>query len=836
MELFKILGTIAINSKDANKSLDEVSDKGENAHSKLSGAFSKIGSAALAVGKTVAVGMGAAATAVAGLVTKSVQSYAEYEQLVGGIETLFGQTTQTYEEFSESMRKKGVTDLLEINNAYLKTFDDAVTVIRNADEAYKTAGMSANEYMSTVTSFSASLIASLDGDTAKAAEYANRAIIDMSDNANKMGTDISMIQNAYQGFAKQNYTMLDNLKLGYGGTKEEMARLISEASKMKDVQKELGIVVKDGDMSFANIANAISVVQKKMGITGTTAREASETISGSLGMAKAAWENMITAMADTEADFDGTIQAFIESVKTVADNIIPVAMTALEGVSQLVTELGQMLVAELPPMLESLLPSLIEGATGLINSVVELLPSLIDLLVNTALPQFLTAIGSIAETLMSALPGIMEQLGSALVTALPTLMTAVGNMLVGLADFIQTNLPVFTEKAKDMVGGLGQKIQENLPTIISKGLDILLGLSESILTNIPMLVETGMDLILSLVKGIVAALPELIAKAPQIVTNLANTISNSMATIFAKGLEIIWELIKGIIAAIPDLVRNIPKIIEAIIAVWNAVNWLNLGKNLITGISKGIKNMGGSLKNTASNLFNKLKDSTVNIFKSIGNGIMHPINTAKSLFSGAVTGIKNLAVNGFTALKNSAKSIFNGVKDAITHPIKTAKDLIKSMVDTIKGFFTKLDIKFPPIKLPHFKLVGEFSLENMTVPHLSIEWYKKAMNAPMLLNEPTIFGYNPATGQVRGAGEAGEEVVAGASMLMRMIKGAVNSELDSVAYYLQQLISMLADYFPELIAASGHDIVTDDGTIIGHYTPMIDKRLGELQKLKERGR
>ena len=202
---------------------------------------------------------------------QAVQSYAQYEQLVGGVDTLFGESSKKVQEY--------------------------------ANNAFKTSGMSANQYMETVTSFSASLISSLDGDTEKASEVANRAIIDMSDNANKMGTDMQSIQNAYQGFAKQNYTMLDNLKLGYGGTKEEMARLISEASQMTDVQKELGIVVNDGDMSFANIANAISVVQKNMGLMGTTASEASGTISGSTGSMQAAWQNLITGIADDNADF-----------------------------------------------------------------------------------------------------------------------------------------------------------------------------------------------------------------------------------------------------------------------------------------------------------------------------------------------------------------------------------------------------------------------------------------------------------------------------------------------------------------------------------------------------
>jgi phage-related protein len=240
----------------------------------------------------------------------------------------------------------------------------------------------------------------------------------------------------------------------YGGTKEEMQRLLDDAEKLTGKKYDVS--------NFADITEAIHAIQEKMGIAGATAKEASETIEGSLNMTKAAWQNLLTGLADTEADHDRLIGNFIDSVKTFAGNVIPVAMTALEGVAQLVTEIGKMLVSELPPMLETLIPAIIEGATGLINSVVEILPSLIDLLVNTAIPQFLTAVGSIIETLISALPTILGKLGSALISALPTLMGFVGKMITGIADFIQTNLPIVTEKAKDLVGGLGQKIQENL--------------------------------------------------------------------------------------------------------------------------------------------------------------------------------------------------------------------------------------------------------------------------------------------------------------------------------------------------------------------------------------
>ena len=274
---------------------------------------------------------------------QAIESYADYEQLVGGVDTLFKESSKTVQEY--------------------------------ANNAYKTAGISANEYMDTVTSFSASLISSLGGDTKKASEYANRAIIDMSDNANKMGTDMSMIQNAYQGFAKQNYTMLDNLKLGYGGTKEEMARLIQDASKMTDVQKELGITVDSSSMSFGNIVNAISVVQKQMGIMGTTSKEASTTISGSVNSMKASWQNLLTGMADDNANFEQLINNFVDSVLTVGDNIIPRIQTVITGISKMISgllkELVPKLVKEIPPLLQQTLPVLIQAVQTSLKAIMD---------------------------------------------------------------------------------------------------------------------------------------------------------------------------------------------------------------------------------------------------------------------------------------------------------------------------------------------------------------------------------------------------------------------------------------------------------------------------------
>ena len=283
MELFKLLGTIAVDNSGANSAIDGTADKAEKAEGRMSKAFSGVGKGAVALGKVIASGVAVGATAIGALAKQSLDAYADYEQLTGGVETLFKDASEQLMGF--------------------------------ANVAYKTAGLSANEYMETVTSFSASLIQSLNGDTAKASEVANQAIIDMSDNANKMGTSMESIQNAYQGFAKQNYTMLDNLKLGYGGTKEEMARLLRDAKAISGIDYDIS--------SYADVVEAIHVIQNEMGITGTTAKEASATISGSLTAMKSAWQNLLTGIADENQDLEALMGNFFDSVGTAMENIVP---------------------------------------------------------------------------------------------------------------------------------------------------------------------------------------------------------------------------------------------------------------------------------------------------------------------------------------------------------------------------------------------------------------------------------------------------------------------------------------------------------------------------------
>lgn len=515
----------------------------------------KIGSAVNTAVKASAAAVGAASAGVAALGTACINAYADYEQLVGGVETLFK--------------------------------DSADTIQTYADNAYKTAGLSANEYMETVTSFSASLLQSLDGDTEKAAAAADLAITDMADNANKMGTAMESIQNAYQGFAKQNYTMLDNLKLGYGGTKEEMQRLLADAEKLSGVKYDLS--------SYADIVEAIHVIQTEMGITGTTAKEASTTIQGSVAGMKAAWANLMVGMADDTQDFDLLLSNFIESIGTVADNLLPRIGIVIEGMGKLVAGLAPEIASALPTLTNELLPNLVELGVQSISALVQ---------------------------------GIQENGDSLAAGAL----SIVGTLAEGIAEL----LPMVADTAASLAVSLADGLTESLPNIIPVAIETISTLVENLTENANIIIDAGIQIILALGEGLIAALPQLIETVPQIVINIANVINDNAPKLVDTALYLITRLAVGLVQAIPTLVVNIPKIIEAIVAAFMAFQWLNLGKQLIDGVANGVKKAGESMATAAKNAFSKFKS------KITGSEVATELkNIGKYIIDGIVGGIKN---------------------------------------------------------------------------------------------------------------------------------------------------------------------------------------------------
>lgn len=744
LELFKLFGSIGLKGvEETKKGIKDTANTAKEESSKIEKAVNKTGEIASKVGKAAIIGATAAATAI-GTITKFViQHYAEYEQLAGGVETLFGAQGLSLKKYAQSI---GQT-VEQARGKYDQLIQAQTEVMNNAKVAYKTAGMSANDYMNTITSFAAALKQSTANET-EAAKVANQTVIDMADNANKMGTNMEDIQNAYQGFSKQNYTMLDNLKLGYGGTKSEMERLLQNAEKLTGIHYDIN--------NLSDVYNAIHEIQKNLGITGTTAKEAMKTIDGAMKMTKASWDNLLTGLADPKQAVGPLISEFAKSLGILAKNVTP----------------------KIKEVFNALPNALIQITPQLMNMIIDLAPSLI-----------LAAINLVAG-LVGALPGVIAPIFSQL------------SSLIG----------------SGMIDKIGQSISSNMPTLISKGLDMLLQFSQAVLTYLPVLVGMGMKLIFYLVQGLMSALPTLISKVPTIIANLADAFSNSAQTIFAWGVKIIAEIIKGLVMSIPSLIANIPKIIYAIFAVWNAINWWNLGKGLINGIKNGITSMGGSLTSTAKNLFESLKNNVSNIFNNIKKVIESPIFGAKTKVLAIIGELQNGVRVGFNFIKSHASSVWNGIKNAIMSPMSTAANFVKAIINKIKGFFN-FRISWPHIPLPHFNIkpngwnVGD--LLKGKIPSLGIKWYAQAMDNPMILDAPTIFGMS--NGQMLGAGEAGAEVVAGRDTLMKMINQASNNRADEILEALHRIIALLSD------EDRMHDIIVkalNDGS----FAVMLDGR------------
>ena len=838
MELFKILGRIALDNSGANSAMDETTEKA----SKVSKVFSAVGSAAIAAGKTIGVGLAAGGTAIVALTKKAVDAYADYEQLVGGVETLFK--------------------------------DSAAKVKEYAAAAYETAGLSANEYMSTVTSFSASLLQSLASDTSEsgemaveaakeslekqyeavqeanekkidllqdshdeeieafeemteqkialidkqykenlklideekyekikaiesqidalnqeteaeraaieqreqeqkkasleekiakaktaedrmeaeqdladyladleqkerekqrkaqieelkaqkeivkeeadakkevakeqyeaevalvkkqskeqlkiikkaqeeelealkaankakleetkefiekqtamlesstavytaevyeqAADVANRAVIDMADNANKMGTSMESIQNAYQGFAKQNYTMLDNLKLGYGGTKEEMARLISDAAMMTDIQEELGITVDESSMSFGNIVNAIHIMQNSLGIAGATSDEALGTISGSLNATKAAWTNLVTGMGDDNADMSSLVGKFVEKIVVTAHNLLPRIKTILNGITTMILELVPMISAELPALLNELLPPLIEGAVALLNGVVSALPTLLLILTEQ-------------------LPFIMTEIGNALTVAFPVLVEMVKELFGQLLEFLGFDSE-FATGISDSLFGAFEAVLPPLMSFAQSLIPIVQTLFTTLLPPIMQIVQSLIPIVQKLFDALMPPLTEVVKSVLPLLTQLIGPIMSLIEPI----ASVIQPIVDCLMALIAPLLEILDMILPPLMVVLDA---------LCTYISKYVCNA---------------ITTTANIIKSVLGGFLNHIKTVietgKKLFGIFIDFFKNVFAGNWEEAWNNIKDMFKTIWDGVVAIFKNTVNTILGAVESM---------------------------------------------------------------------------------------------------------------------------------------------------------
>ena len=457
--------------------------------------------------------------------------------------------------------------------------------------------------MQQATAFSASLIQSLGGDTEAAAEYANQAIMDMSDNANKMGTDIESIQATYQSLMRGNYAMLDNLKLGYGGTKAELERLVDDAEKLTGQALD--------PSKFSDVITAIHAVQENMGITGTTAAEAATTIEGSVGMAKAAWSNLVTGIADENADLDKLINDFVDSAATAAGNIIPRVQQILSGIGSAITQMAPVITDTIPQMIVQALP-------GVVSAGAQLLVGLVQGIMN-ALPQLAASVPKIVGTLVSsisnALPSIMEsgrqmlsQLTSGIETGLPEMVARLPEIINAFVQFITDNLPSILDQGVEIINSLVNGIIDSIPVMVAALPQIITSFIQFVTDNLPAIVEAGIDILLNLVSGIISAIPQLVASIPKIIRAITKGISDSFPKIIESGVNLLKKFWEGIASNIPELVSHLPEIIDAIIdGIGNLMGGIvDVGKNIVCGLWEGISSMGGWIADMVGNFVDGL--------------------------------------------------------------------------------------------------------------------------------------------------------------------------------------------------------------------------------------
>jgi len=743
------------------KNMNESMKDATNTASKMSSVMKGIGSSAIKVGKGLAVAGAAAATAVTALVSKSVGAFADYEQLTGGVETLFGAGGRSVEEYAQSVGKS----VSDVQGKYDSLMSAQNVVLENANKAYMTAGMSANEYMDTVTGFSASLISSLGGDTNKAADYANSALVDMSDNANKMGTNMTDIQNAYQGFAKQNYTMLDNLKLGYGGTQAEMKRLLSDAQKITGQKYDIS--------SFADITQAIHAIQTQMDITGTTAKEASTTISGSWGSLKAAFENTLVSLTTGGKMFDQSLDALVDSAKTFGQNVIPAITGALSGVGSLIESLAPVIVAELPSMVSDILPHLVSATKSLVTGLISQLPALGKAVLD-AIPSIFDGMTDvIGESSVGKLKGSFEGLKN-------TITDTFSNIGPMLKDFCEGGISTFCDAlstAMDLASGAISVIEALSPVIGAvagaiityKGAVLLWNAAETA-KNVVMGISTAAQWALNVAMtanpiGIVIVAIGALVGAFIVLWNKSEGFRNFWINLWEKVKAIVTSAWEGIKAGFEKIKNGISAVKEKVSTMWNGVKektselWGGV-KNVVSEKLNNIKSAydanGGGLKGATFAAIEGVKEYYRTGYDAINQLTGGKLGEVVNAVGEKMEVVKGKFSEAFGNVKNTVMTIFENIKNGITEKISAAvnkvKEIFGSIADKVSDVWGKIK---GIIKAPKIVQKGTVSIAGVStpIPKLGLEWNAKGG----IMTRPTAFGY--ANGKVQMGGEAGAEAI-----------------------------------------------------------------------------
>ena len=569
-EKYRALSVEIVKTEGSIKSMNEELKKTKSIDlSGLKTGLEKVGKVALNVSKELAKITGAIGGALSSVVGLGVKSYAELEQNLGGIDTLFKESEAEIKEY-EKMYGQTWDELKNSPEGFTTAADQLKA---NAKEAYKTAGVSANQYMSGVMGFASSLLQATKGNAWDAMEISDMAYKDMSDNANKFGTDMSSIQNAYQGFAKGQYQLLDNLKLGYGGTKKEMERLLADAEKLSGKKYDIS--------NLADVYSAIHVIQEELGVTGTTAEEAEKTITGSVSSMKASFDNFING--------SGGADDLIESVNNVLINV-----------SNAILKVAPNILSGVPKLISNLLPKIIEIITGLV-------------------PQLLSAITEMIQTLFNQLTDNKD-----------ILVETITTLISDFVKFINDNLPTILEAGITILLALVQGIIDSLPTLIDSALELIDTLVDTLIDNLDEIIDAGIELLIALTEGLVDALPRLIAKVPEIINKLVEALCKPemLLKLVAAALRLMIELAKGLVEAIPELLKIVPDIINGLVNNFKNViketDWSKLGGDIMKGIVNGLLSVGTYVKNKV----NEAKDYLSSKLKS-AFGISSPSKLMK---------------------------------------------------------------------------------------------------------------------------------------------------------------------------------------------------------------
>lgn len=554
---------------------------------------------------------------------QALESYADYEQLIGGVETLFKKNASTVEKY--------------------------------ANNAYKTAGLSANEYMETVTSFSASLLQSLNNDTAKSATVADMAITDMADNANKMGTDMSMIQNAYQGFAKQNYTMLDNLKLGYGGTKSEMERLLSDAQKITGVKYDIS--------SLNDVYQAIHVIQGELGITGTTAKEASTTIQGSVNSMKSAWQNMLTGLAGNS-----------ENLKQLIDNL----MTSIFGDGT-------------------------EGNLGVLGNVLPVIERIIESF-SSVIPAIVARLGEHLPELLNAGMELFQNLITGITTTIPQLIPALLEFINQFVQFITQNLPTILQTGITLLLELVRGISQSLPELIPIAIQCIMDLVNTLLDNIDEVIECGIELLVALTEGLMNALPELISRLPEIIIKITAKLIQLSPQLFSAAWRLITTLAEGLIKYVPEMISRIPQIITSMINAFKQgfSDFINIGKNLLKGIWVGISNTKEWLINKIKSIGSAITEAVKSLFGIHSPSTVFRDEIGKNLALGLGEGFTDTMKNVSEDMQNSIPTEFDASMEIKSNKNMQNDSLNSNLVQAFKSALKEMKIELNDREVGNF--------------------------------------------------------------------------------------------------------------------------------------